>query len=123
MNTRNLVVAGIIVAVVSLGATQAFAMPNHFYSWGSLGRGPMATMGGVNGHMNGNACNMMNGQGMTGMMNGQSMNYEECQEHMGPNGSQMMNAQNHQQHCQQYMGPNHNMTPEQCQAMYEDHHT
>jgi len=123
MNARNLVVAGMIVGVVALAATQVFAMPNYFYGWGSLSRGPMEMMGGANGHMNGSACNMMNGQGMMGMMNGQSMNYQECQEHMGPNGSEMMNAQNHQQHCQQYMGPNHNMTAEQCQAMYEDHHT
>lgn len=125
MNTRNLVVVGIIVAAVSLAATQAFAMPN-YYGWGSLGPSPIPMMGGVNGHMTGNACNMMNGQGMmgmTGMMNEQSMNYQECQEHMGPNGSQMMNAQNHQQQCQQYMGSNHNMTAEQCQAMYGDHHT
>jgi len=103
------------VAVVSLAAAQAFAMPSYFYGWGSPSRGPMATMGGVNGHMNGNACNMMNGQGM---MNGQSMNYQECQEHMGVDGSQMMNVQ-HQQQSQQYMGSNHSMTPEECQAIHE----
>ena len=101
MNTRNLVIAGVIVAVISLAATQVFAMPSYFYGWGSVNRGPMAMMGGANGHMNGNACNMMNGQEMTGMMNGESMNHQQCQE---------------------YMGPNHDMTAEECQAMYEDHH-
>jgi hypothetical protein len=123
MNTRNLVIAGMIVAVVSLVATQVFAMPNYFYRSGSPTGGSVATMGGAYGQMNGSASDMMNGQGMMGMMNGQSMSYQECQERMGPNASQMMNAQNHQEYCQQYMGPNHSMTAEQCQAMYEDHHT
>jgi hypothetical protein len=73
MNTRNLAIAGMIVAVASLAATQVFAMPNHFYGWGSPSGGPVAMMGGAYGQMNGGACNMMNGQGMMGMMNGQSM--------------------------------------------------
>jgi hypothetical protein len=59
-------------------------------------------MGLWNGHMNqmnhGYGCNMMNGEGMDDQMNGQPMNYQQCQQHMGPNQAMM---------------------PQQCQAMYQ----
>lgn len=114
MNTKHLVITGIIAVVLSLAAVQAFALPQ-YYGWG-----PMSMMGNGNGHMNhGNGCNMMNGQGMMGNMHGQQMNYQQCQQHMGPNGMQMMNGQYQQQHCLQHMDPSHNLTPEQCQAMYQ----
>jgi len=119
LNTKNLVIVGVIAGIVLLAASQAFAAP-YYYGWGSRNQPPTSTMGSMNGHMSNGVCNMMNGQGMMGsMMNRQSMDYQECQEHMGQNGSRMMNPQYHQQQCQQRMGPDHNMTEQQCQAMYE----
>ena len=120
MNTKNLVITGIIAVVLALAAVQAFALPQ-YYGWGPGGM----MMSAMNGHMNNsNTCQMMNGQGMMeNMMNGQSMNHQQCQQRMGPNGAQMMNSQYHQQECQQLMGSNHNMTAEQCQAMYQSCHT
>ena len=98
MNSRNVIIASLIIVAVSFVAVQAFASPS-YYGWGS-----MSTMGNGGQHMNqGGGSGMMNGQGMMGgMMNGQSMNYQQCQ---------------------QYMGPEHNMTVEQCEAMYQQYHT
>jgi len=114
LNTKSLVIVGLVATVLSLAVVQALAMPQ-YYGWRSTDWVPTAMMGGTSGHMNGNAGNMMNGN----MMNGQTMNYQECQQHMGREQSQMMSARYHQEQCEQYMGPNHNMTWQQCQAMYQ----
>jgi len=122
MNTKNLVIAGVIAAVALLAVSQVFAA-SYYYGWGSRNQSWMSMMGGTNGHMN-NPWNTLNDQGMMGnMMNGQSMNHKQCQQHMGANGGQMMDAQYHQQQCEEYMGLNHEMTWQQCQAMYQYCHT
>jgi len=112
LNTKNIAIVGLIATVLSLAVVQALAVPQ-YYGWRSMDWAPTSMMGGTSGHMNGNMGGMMNGN----IMNGQTMNYQECQQHMETGQSQMMNAQYHQEQCEQSMGPNHSMTWQQCQTM------
>jgi hypothetical protein len=93
---KSFVIAGILVAALSVALVQAYALPVRFPNQ------PRTNNTMSSNHMNG-SCSM-NGNGM---MNGSMM------------GGSMMNggqSMNHEQ-CQQYMGQSHSMTQEQCQGM------
>lgn len=93
---KSIVIAGILVAALSVALAQAYALPVMFP--GQPGTNNMMSGNHMNGSCSMNGNGMMNGSMMGGsMMNGgQSMNHEQCQ---------------------QYMGQSHSMTQEQCQAM------
>lgn len=93
---KSIVIAGIIVAALSVALVQAYALPVMFPTQSRSNN--MMSGNHTNGSCSMNGNGMMNGSMMGGSMmtGGESMNHEQCQ---------------------QYMDQSHSMTQEQCQGM------